>query len=184
MNDELKKLILENADSIAVSHLWTFYRDKDSSEFLRNPSLDYHLHFISFKDEESIGYVCLDTGDYLVSDKETFGNNVKRALLQALIHSFIDKLSSYLHSVGNQNEEDSIKKFILNKCPIEIWEKFNQIKNDSFFSGLKGLSNYLGTKTIGKSVKESSFNEIQSKPETYGDFKFEILEERALSRVS
>ncbi|GBF44324.1 hypothetical protein LPTSP2_36270 [Leptospira ellinghausenii] len=179
MDQEFTDLVVKNAKSIAVSHLWAFYRDKDDSQFSRNPSLDYHLHFISFDDDnENIGFLCLDTGDFLFSDRATFGNSTHRVLKTELIHTFIDNLTNYLSVQGK--DKDLVEQIVLNKCPQVIWDKFNEIKNATFFKSITGLANYLDT----RKVVTGKTHDIHSQPETYKNFEYEILEERGLQTVN
>lgn len=179
MNQEFIDLVVKNAKSIAVSHLWAFYKDKNDQQFSRNPSLDYHLHFISFDDEnENIVYLCLDTGNFLFSDKETFGNSTHRVLKKELIHSFIDNLTSFLSFP--ESDKKQVEQVILNKCPQVIWDKFNEIKNATFFTGLTGLAEYLDT----RKVDTGKTHDINFQPEAYKNFEYEILEERGLQTVA
>ncbi|XDD50478.1 hypothetical protein AB3N59_01325 [Leptospira sp. WS92.C1] len=174
MELEFIKLILDHTNSVAVSHLKSFYRESDAPRFIRNASLDYHLHFLYYSYDENIGCVCLDTSQFIVCPESLYGEMTMRFLAANLTKALIDRISWLLK---HQDQDSAV---LFNKAPQDLWDRFNILKQNTFFDGIKGLANYLDTKSISSEPTELLIEE--NLYEDYKDFKFEIIEERIFKK--
>ena len=124
-----KRLVKEN-DSKIIKHITAmciiFLKAKVNKKFL--PHLSYHLHFTisAFQDEYTV--FCLDTGNIVTDKKNKIATSLDRLCVQ-----FVDTL---FYSLTNKIETADQVLFA-NKASNDFWDKFNDIKTNSFYNNMK-----------------------------------------------
>lgn len=148
LTDEFVEGVLNNTVGIMIVHLESYYMELDELEYKRHSSLDYHLHFLKYEIQNSVGVLCLDTSDFLESDKFTFGNNTFNTLISELTKTFIDIISTVIAN------PELPKSVVFHKSPMKLWEKFNQLKEDSFIVNAQRFSKYLQIEDGKKPIQQ------------------------------
>lgn len=168
-------ILQSKEQSVAVAHLRSYQSDNESR--IRTPHLDYHLHFLCYKNENSVGVVCLDTSDFLESDLVTFGEVSHSTFIQGIVKIFVSRLDVYF---SNKETRDQI----FCKAPGELWNQFNQLKESIYFEHLDSMKKFSlasGAKTV---------NTFEDEPFPYeelfqnGKIRYGIFETRRKQQVA
>jgi hypothetical protein len=149
LSDNFTKRILKMKDqSIAVAHLRASLVGDDTT---RTPHLDYHLHFLCYESEAVTGVVCLDTSDFLESDRATFGEVSQSLFMKEIVKTFASRMNTYF------SQKELVRDSIFIKAPDRLWVQFNQLKESLYFEHMDLLQKH----SLAKEVKASSSNLIQ-----------------------
>ncbi len=164
---------------IIVLFLTSVY--SDDGVFKEHTPMNYHLHILQYKDTYgNNGYICLDTS---LSVIQPFDQIDAAEALHFIADGFIEKLDSMVKA--NCLDKDSL--FV--KSPAVLWDRFNQIKEESFISNITKFKNFTGADRIAYSENkfETKSDQVDS-PFTVtstilGDAKVSVVETRQLSTV-
>lgn len=177
-NPELSESFVErinkNTVGITVVHLQSHYKEQGEDSIKRHSSLDYHLHFLKYKIGTTIGVLCLDTSDFLDCNEITFGTNTYNFLMTELTKTFIDNIFTVT------SNPDLPKSIAFNKAPSKLWEKFNELKEDSFIQNTRRFAKYLNTDNDTSLSNRDTPQIIKQEPDTHKGFQINYNESRVI----
>ncbi|MCL2026570.1 MAG: hypothetical protein FWG92_07185, partial [Leptospirales bacterium] len=129
----------KNAVGITVVHLMAAYSEDNVLRL--HPTMDYHLHNLLYHDAElgHIGVLCLDTNDLQTipyRDGQDM-HHLFNTLTMDTAQFFIDKIDSMMNVAAFS------KELLFERVEQDLWDKFNEIKEDTFIDKLPRLAKYL-----------------------------------------
>ena len=173
---EKENYFKDKAVGIAVVHLMASYYEDNIIHF--HPTMDYHLHNLLYCDKElgHIGVLCLDTNDLQITPYAK-GQDIRQMFSTLTMYTaqfFVDKIDSMINAAAFS------KELLFDRVEQELWDKFNEIKEDTFIDKLPHLIKYLDA---NKSVLHREELDIKREPDLYRWAEISLTEERFIESV-
>lgn len=165
---------IQNAIGIIVTHLSTAYYENNKIQF--HTPMDYHLHNLLFYDDDFkyIGVLCLDI-NYIQTEPYEIGDNIRdkfKKLVRSTAEFFVDKIDNMI------KEKIFSKEMLFDRSPQEIWDKFNELKQDTFIYKMPQFVKYLSA--TGVKLHEKEFESKKNEADRYQWAEIRDTEERII----
>ncbi len=139
LEKEHNKILIDNKYGIGVTFLKAYKVYEE--EKIHIPELSYHLHFyFSYdKNRDKLHLINLDdSSNDIIDSYSTMSHDQQNLKLNSMMYKlskdFIDKL--YINSIKN---EKVTRETTFLKQPSELWDIFNEIKEQGFINAFNNL---------------------------------------------